>query len=245
MHSEHPLLSTPSPEAILWRYMDFTKLVSLLDRQELHFARSDRLGDPFEGSVSARTQRLRRFSFRNTAEREVQKKRGKLNKATRRVYYVNCWHENDHESPALWNAYSRYTDGIAISTDFSSLRDSFQRDRDIFIGKVDYVDYLSALIPENDAMLPYFHKRLEFIHEKEVRAVCRVLPQDGGDAPKSSSRNYAVGEYRKIDLNVLVKKIVVSPSAEDWFFELVKSVATRYQLPAPVERSSLSAEPRW
>ncbi len=245
MYSEHPELSAPSPEAILWRYMEFTKLASLLDRQELHFARSDRLGDPFEGSVSRLTQRLRRFKFGNTAEREVQKQRGKINKAARRVFYVNCWHENDHESPALWNAYSRYTDGIAVSTDFSSLRDSFCCDEDIYIGKVNYVDYMDSLIPEDDAILPYFHKRLEFNHEKEVRAICHVLPQHGGDVADFYSRDYPVGEYREIDLTVLVKKIVVSPSAEDWFFELVQSVANRYQLQAPVERSTLSAAPRW
>ena len=245
MYSEHPSLSAPSPEANLWRYMEFTKLLSLLDREELYFARSDRLGDPFEGSVSVKTQRLRRLISRTAEARKVQMKRGKITRAARREYYVNCWHENDYESPALWNAYSRYTDGIAVNTDFSSLRDSFRCDERIYIGKVDYVDYRSTHIREDDAMLLYFHKRLEFIHEKEVRAVCHVRPQDGGDLPDIDSKRYAIGEYRKIDLSVLVKKIVVSPSAEEWFFELVQSVATRYQLTAPVERSALSAAPRW
>ena len=50
MYEEHPEFHSPPSEAVLWRYMDFTKFVSLLDRQALFFARSDKLGDPFEGS---------------------------------------------------------------------------------------------------------------------------------------------------------------------------------------------------
>ena len=34
----------------VWRYMDFTKFVSLLELRSLYFARSDLLGDPFEGT---------------------------------------------------------------------------------------------------------------------------------------------------------------------------------------------------
>jgi hypothetical protein len=36
----------------VWRYMDFTKFLSLLDDQHLFFARADMLGDPFEGSLA-------------------------------------------------------------------------------------------------------------------------------------------------------------------------------------------------
>ncbi len=37
-------------ESMIWRYMDFTKFVSLLDRASLFLCRADRLEDPFEGS---------------------------------------------------------------------------------------------------------------------------------------------------------------------------------------------------
>jgi len=51
MYVECPNLEKPKNEnATIWRYMDFTKFVSLLDRRELFFSRTDRLGDPFEGS---------------------------------------------------------------------------------------------------------------------------------------------------------------------------------------------------
>ena len=245
MYSEHPSLSAPLPETTLWRYMDFTKFLSLLDRKELHFARSDRLGDPFEGSISRMTHRLRRLVFRGTNPGQFQKRRGELTKATRQWFFVNCWHESDQESPALWNAYSRFTDGIAIKTNFAGLRDSFRCSDNIYIGRVNYVDYETDLIPEDEPILPYYHKRLEFHHEKEVRAVCNVSLKPGGDISDFFSRDFPVGEYREIDLAVLVSKVIVSPSAEDWFVELAQSVAAHFQLPAPVERSSLDAIPRW
>jgi hypothetical protein len=52
MYQDHPLLSPPPDDAVLWRYMDFTKFVSLLETSALFFCRPDQLGDPFEGSIS-------------------------------------------------------------------------------------------------------------------------------------------------------------------------------------------------
>ena len=40
------------PDAPIWRYLNFTKLVALLERRELYFTRVDRLtADPFEGAL--------------------------------------------------------------------------------------------------------------------------------------------------------------------------------------------------
>ena len=52
MYEPHPNLYPPPDGAVLWRYMDFTKFVSLLERKALFFCRPDRLGDLFEGSLS-------------------------------------------------------------------------------------------------------------------------------------------------------------------------------------------------
>ena len=52
MYKEHPDFKTPPQEALLWRYLDFTKFVALLDASALFFVRADKLGDPFEGTLS-------------------------------------------------------------------------------------------------------------------------------------------------------------------------------------------------
>ena len=45
MYETHPLFVAPPGDALLWRYMDFTKFVSLLDTSSLFFSRADLLGD--------------------------------------------------------------------------------------------------------------------------------------------------------------------------------------------------------
>lgn len=51
MYKEHPVFQQPNNENIkIWRYMDFTKFMSLLDTKKLFFTRADKFEDPFEGS---------------------------------------------------------------------------------------------------------------------------------------------------------------------------------------------------
>lgn len=55
----HEFLHTPPKDAILWRYMDFVKFISLLETNTLFFARADKLGDPFEGSFPKKNATVR------------------------------------------------------------------------------------------------------------------------------------------------------------------------------------------
>ena len=59
-YKECDYLTTPTDEAILWRYMDFTKFVSLLDKQALFFASITSLEDPFEGSLPVANMNVRK-----------------------------------------------------------------------------------------------------------------------------------------------------------------------------------------
>ena len=161
MYKEHEVFTPPSSKAILWRYMDFTKFVSLLEKQALFFARADKLGDPFEGSVTKVNAAAARVP-----RDELQQFRKKVTRWT----LINCWHENAHESEAMWKLYARETDGIAIKTDFKSLSSSFTCREDVFIGIVNYIDYDRHLIPEDNTFQPYLHKRKSFEHESEIRA---------------------------------------------------------------------------
>jgi hypothetical protein len=50
MYKEHEVFQLPHDrDTYIWRYMDLTKLVSILDSRALWFSRADHLGDPFEG----------------------------------------------------------------------------------------------------------------------------------------------------------------------------------------------------
>jgi hypothetical protein len=53
LYAEHDLFIPPENlDAAIWRYVDFAKLVALLDTRTLFFSRADLLGDAFEGSYS-------------------------------------------------------------------------------------------------------------------------------------------------------------------------------------------------
>ena len=251
MYEEHPVFNPPSDDAVLWRYMDFTKFVSILDKRALFFPAADKLGDPFEGSFSQINEVVRRAQFNEHFPEDDNHKREQMLqnfahwlKEQRRVTLISCWHENIHESEAMWRLYAREKDGIAIKTDFDSFKMSFTCSEKIYIGKVSYVDYKCDWIPDGNTFYPYLHKRNSFMHEHEVRAISdRSNPQD--EIYKKLRDEDLLGVYHEVDLSLLIKEVIVAPFAPDWFLELVKSVAARYNFNFPVVKSTQADDPTW
>ena len=263
MYKEHPAFNPPPDDGVLWRYMDFTKFVSLLDTSALFFVRADKLGDPFEGAPSIKNKELRtnayvnqppdqnplRLMFSEDQWKEISEEQVQESMAhwrnQRKFILINCWHESSHESAAMWRLYARETDGIAVKTDFSSFKRSMNCSEDIFIGKVEYVDYKEALIPEYNLFSSYLHKRQDFKHEQEVRAITTTWPKtiDEVNQPPDICD---VGRNHEVDLSLLIKEVIVAPYADDWFLELVRSVAVnRYGLNVTIVRSDLASKPVW
>ena len=142
----------------------------------------------------------------------------------------------------MWKLYARETDGIVIKTDFDSFKKSFTCSEGVNIGTVSYVDYESAIIPEDNVLSPFLHKRKSFEHEREVRAI-HILHRDD---EISKLRNEEIGgAYYEVDLSLLIKEVIVAPFAPDWFIELVKSVAALYGLKVSVIKSTLADSPTW
>ena len=244
MYAQRNSLMTPDEDAILWRYMTFTKFASLLTKKALFFARADKLGDPFEGSLSPLNVELGPVIHSNIPP-EHQETLRILFRNLPRFTLINCWHENEIESDAMWKLYSGHQEGIAIKTTFRSLTESLTGKGDIFIGRVNYVDYDTTFIRQNDPVAPFIHKRRSFEHEREVRAIIRkpyiIDKEIISDGPDICN----VGIYHDVDVETLVKGVFVPPYAEDWFTELVQTTAENYGLQAPVNKSSLSSLPVW
>ena len=244
MYKEHPIFIPPEDDAVLWRYMDFTKFVSLLDTQTLFFTRADKLGDPFEGSYSKANVAMRPALYEGKIPESALQQMADFMKTSRLFTLISCWHEASYESAAMWRLYSREHDGIAIKTDFKSFAQSFTCDEDIYIGKVQYIDYDTTFIPENNTFSPYLYKRHSFEHENEIRAMTQNFPVHDG-AINLAKGVYPPGDYYAVNLPVLIKEVMVAPYAEEWFIELVQSVAVRYDLTVPVRRSRLAESPTW
>jgi hypothetical protein len=144
MYKEHPDLEKPKDENVkTWRYMDFTKFVSLLDKSALFFSRADELGDSFEGSYSRANIERRPvvYGVNGKEDHDLPRRLSNLFKEFPKFTLINSWHLNEYESAALWKLYLKSDDGIAVQSTFRHLRDSLKREeRSVFIGKVKYID---------------------------------------------------------------------------------------------------------
>ena len=223
LYDEHPLINPPPSDATLWRYVDFTKFVSMLDTNALFFTRVDKLDDPFEGSFPRPNIEADPSSYSDPYLADLVRHHRGFVKQIRPFTLVNCWHESTHESTAMWNQYSAQHEGVAIKTDFKSLSKSFVCNDTIFIGRVNYIDYEATSIPRLNDFAPFLHKRKSSEHEKEVRVINIDLPLPPGllnpdialEPLDFSKASCDVGAYRNVDLSVLVNELIVAPYAED------------------------------
>ena len=242
-----------APDTILWRFMDFSKFVALLDKRSIYFARADKLGDRFEGAAGAAQRRpdwdtfyldFFRQAIRTApgqakaptdehVEREANRLLADLSTISERDRlrtFVSCWHSITVESEALWRLYCPPgSAGVAIRTDAGSLARSFGDDPQVEIGRVQYVDFRTAFAGFHDRV---FWKRKSLSHEAEVRAVI-----------KKQRAQEEYGLFIPVDLTQLLKTVVPSPFAPSWFPEILEAVMQRFEVEAPLVSSELLSEP--
>jgi hypothetical protein len=239
--------------------MDLAKFVDLLQRRALYFARSDILGDPFEGSrgimasADIAEEMIRR---RNAGEsvsfgtgmsdeqlREVFAQIGKFNRQHREHVFVSCWHMNEHESAAMWSLYSSSSEAICVRTTYSKLAEILPSWT--FAGVVNYLDYQSSSFDAGNAFNAFMHKRASFQHERELRAVAWTLASDetGGKETRAALLSDKMGLYVPVELKALIEGVYVSPTSPPWFLEVVNSLLDVYDLPIRAQRSTLVGDP--
>ena len=239
--------SEPGATATLWRYMSFAKFSSLLDQKALFFSLVGDMEDNYEGFVFPPMPREQEDRL---LEAELLSYRLLREKA--RACLVSCWMETDYESGLMWKAYAG-TEGIAIRTTFQDLRESIRSiaELPVTFGQVEYVDF-SQTEARRLGWAPLFRKRMEYRDEGEVRAVLPGPPflPDGFhkvsevptvrlDLDVAEQR----GRYVPVNIDILVKEVVLPPHASPWFAEVVNSVVRRSPIRPQVTRSSIESAP--
>lgn len=253
----------PQPTTVIWRYMDFAKLMAVVNSQSLYFARADKLGDPFEGArgIAARAKEWRDYAvnYFKDAIRTAPNPNGMppmppdaLNAQAERLFeeftrngeaerletYASCWHANQVESEAQWRIYAPPgTPGVAIRTTFGQLDSALDQSFEVYAGYVQYVDYRTAFAGTYDRI---FWKRLSLAHENEVRL---VLKHKHFAVQDLFAPTQAVGVNVAINLATAIDAIVVSPYAPPWVLDTVRNTLARYGLSVRVEESTLLAAP--
>jgi hypothetical protein len=245
LYEEHPSFEKPDDENIaIWRYMDFTKLLSLLDKQALFFARGDTFLDPYEGLYPEGNHGMFFFLFRHLDPGEIEKI-WRTTLDARSLVNINSWHMNSHESAAMWKLYLKSEEGIAIQSTLKQLRDCCTSELPIkvFIGTVQYIDYTSDAMPMDKIIRlnifdPFLYKRMSFEHERELRAAA-ITTEPPDQVTQFRDYQASGGLYVPVDLKILVEIIYVSPTASKWFFQLVSSVVRKYGLEKQIIQSQL------
>ncbi|MDV3348077.1 hypothetical protein QGP82_05210 [Leptothoe sp. LEGE 181152] len=243
LDNNHTSFFPPQSNCTLWRYMDLTKLLSLLETSKLFFPRSDKFDDPYEGAWSKAGIKLLRDPATNGGlppEAVDQFIAG--TQRQRQEMFISCWFVSDHESAAMWQLYLQSPEGIAIKTDHDSLTKAI--DAAPFMGRttmVRYIDYETTPIPFGNGFFPFIHKRLSFAHENELRAI--VWSRENVNKPQIPAGSTSL----TIDIEPaeLIKAIHVSPKAPTWFGQLVEQLIARYSLTIPVIRSGLYNRPTY
>lgn len=238
MYEEHPAAKPPdNPECAIWRYLDFTKLVSLLNSGALFFPRLTALQDRFEGSLTRPIvddiMKVPPDATKAAFVERMQKAGKSLSTfaMARQLLFVSSWYVGEHESAAMWRLYSQNAEGVALRSTFGRFRDSITDSRGVSIGMIRYVDYEVERIEWNNIYFLGLHKRLSFAYENELRGIMME------NVPNGPGINVSV------DLNKLIEAVYVSPVSAPWFEQLVNDVIQRYGYQWPVRKSILGQDP--
>ena len=246
-------------DAAVWRYMKLERFLQLLRTSRLYFRRADLFPDESEGlppreyerflcvRSGTRQRALDPYDIRDLQERESMV--GFLAQA-RQACYISCWHLFAEERVGMWTKYAP-GDGIAICTRYGRLKSVLvgMNDR-AFLG---CVRYGTAHLTGWNALTFISTKREEYAAEQEIRAMLWIL-----DGRLSTNRHIdengvahrrelvppppcvSEGLQRKIDVQQLIERIVVSPFSDRNTTERVRTLVAACGLALPVEKSELA-----
>lgn len=217
-------VKAPNGNSGIWRYMPLDKFIDLIMSESLFFTNAGKMTDRYEGVVPRKTldSKRRRLMDKGLHESDIDVNLSHYNhsfNSLRDLTLINCWSIRPVESYALWKIYlGGSKSGVAVKSTVSKLKkaidggnDSY--DEDIFVGKVNYTDYIPDSKLTRFDLITTKNKFYEF--EDEMRLFIFHYPRsEGGVRPPY---DISVGRKVKVDLDILIDKVYLSPFAGGWF----------------------------
>lgn len=180
-----------SDDQVIWRYLSYPKLLSLLTSKELRFTRADRFTDPLEGYLPRKTMvRWMKEAQQKNQETtqawdwgdEIDLVQGLMKKNPmeviqhqRKLGFVSCWNADRREKKDLWEDYTPGGKGVVIKSTVGRLKEAIQDIKldNLSIGEVRYLDFKNDEndILRNFAQHPLAYKHTKYEGEREIRAV--------------------------------------------------------------------------
>jgi hypothetical protein len=128
-----------------------------------------------------------------------------------------------------------------FSSTYNKLKSQLQDS--VKIGIVQYVNYETEWIEENDPLLPFLYKRRSFEHEHEIRAIANLSNITTIDETITTTDIPKFGKFYPFKLENLIDIVYIAPEAPDWFFNLVQQEVKMYGFSFKVRKSSLEEQP--
>lgn len=197
-------------ETDIYRYIQFSQFVSLVESKSIYISKVSSWDDPWEGVLS----RIPHYD-----------ENGKLLKtlgSSLDYMYGQCWSLTP-ESDALWRIYSPNKEGILIKTKITNLYkiEGYTR---AYIGKVLYYNNLKTIdLRSLNHFEGYLLKRDSFQHENEVR----LLIDYNDIKDKKEKLDYI---ELKVNVSDFIEEVIVDPRASIWFYKMVDLYCRRNEL---------------
>ena len=222
-------------EQKVWRYMDLAKFVSMLEQKALWLARADTFRDRHEGRFP---NEMRKFiekayeGFKAKDDSRV-KDADDFQDYLLKNTFISCWHGNLDENMVMWEIYGKDCSAVAVQTTIREMKRSIDTSamtgHSLLLKKVIYekADDVSGVLPYEEC---FFRKRPHFAFEKEVRISLDTY------TPSNPSKSGPCGHRLAVNVNEFIASIVLHPDSKQWFVDVVNSIATKYEIHAPIER---------
>ncbi|MGZ9713887.1 hypothetical protein ACXX82_24120 [Glaciimonas sp. GNP009] len=219
----------------VWRYMHLAKFISMLERKALWLARADSFRDSQEGRFpdDMRTRVHQAYKGFSDSDPSPVKDADDFQDYLVKNTFISCWHKNLEENMVMWEIYGQANNAVAVqssighmkrSLDPSSingysllLRNVIYRNADEETGDLQYEEC-------------FFRKRRHFSFEEEVR-----ISLDTYSRTSPTKKTPQGVDLPFFDVNELVVSVIVHPDSKKWFVDVVKSIAAKYGVHAPVK----------
>lgn len=224
-------------DQLLWRYMDLSKFISMLENKAIWLARVDTVKDKHEGRFPDEMKRTLEEFYKNPSLNEkssienIDDFYDRLIKNT----FISCWHKNFDENMVMWEIYGKVNNSIAIQTTVIELKrcmtESKLNGHSFILQNVQY-QHSNQIFGELLYEDCFFIKRPHFSFEQEVRISLDTY------APKFESLKTPLGYDLPIMINDVISKILIHPDSQDWFLDVLTALIKKYNIKAPVLRGS-------
>ncbi len=261
---EHQVFIPLKEEVTLWRYIDLERFKSLLETKSLFFCRADKFSDPFEGSIpkleadyrinvqQMLAEKSDRVFDENVALRNIDGL-SKQHQLQKKSTIINCWHINQNESDAMWRLYLKDNEGVAIQSNSKRMHATIANaSASIGLSKVRYINYDTDIwahaidYPHTyyNTITPLIHKRIEFMHEHELRLLIIVDEANETETYWDAQPNHK-GKLVPIDLEILIEKIYLPPTVDKKTADIIQNISKDSGYNFIFTNSNLSSNPRY